>query len=90
MAEYVWDVLAPHYGDGDILPHPDDDLTRDAHIDPDEVEDMVADVFSRFALPQPTVRHPESVPEAMTIPAFARYLDGRRNALRNQIAPPAS
>ena len=84
VAEFVWDALGPYYGEGDTLPHLADDLTDDANIDPEDVEDMVADFFRRFALPEPTNQQPELVPASMTIASFAHYLDERLRSLRNQ------
>ncbi|WP_143066725.1 hypothetical protein [Sphingobium sp. YR768] len=51
VAEFLWDAISPYYGEGDILPHPDDDLATDAGIDSEDIEDMVADFFRLFALP---------------------------------------
>lgn len=90
VAEFVWDALGPYYGEGDILPHPDDDLTDDANIDPEDVEDIVADFFRRFSLPEPTKQQPEVIPASMSLLNFAHYLDGRLRTFRNQIPPLAS
>lgn len=90
VAEFVWDAIGPYYGEGDVPPHPADDLTDDANIDPQDVEDMVADFFRRFALQEPTVLEPEIVPISMSIATFAHYLDGRLRSLRNQKSLSAS
>ncbi|WP_311268361.1 hypothetical protein [Sphingobium sp. WCS2017Hpa-17] len=90
VAEFVWDALGPYYGEGDILPHPDDGLTEDANIDPEDVEDMVANFFRQFSLPEPTPQHPEFVPASMSISTLAHYLDERLRTFRNQIPPLAS
>lgn len=81
VAEYAWDIIGPYYGEGDILPHPDDDLSDDAGIDPEDIEDMVAEFFRHFALPEPTRKQPEQIPLPLTILKFAQYLDRRRNEL---------
>lgn len=82
VAEFLWDAISPYYGEGDILPHPDDDLEKDAGIDPEDIESIVADFFEIFALPEPTARSPETIPSSLSIAGFARYLDERRIALQ--------
>jgi hypothetical protein len=81
IAEFVWEMVGPYYGDGDIAPHPDDDLTLDANIDPEDVEDMVAEFFRRYELPQPTAQNPETIPAPLTILGLAIYLSRRRTEL---------
>jgi hypothetical protein len=82
VAEFLWDAISPYYGEGDILPHPDDDLATEAGIDSEDVEDMVADFFRLFAMPEPTAQSPETIPSPLSIAGFARYLNERRIALQ--------
>lgn len=82
VAEFLWNAISPYYGEGDILPHPDDDLEKDASIDPEDIEDIVADFFEIFALPEPTANSPETIPLPLSIAGFACYLDERRIALQ--------
>lgn len=77
VAEFVWDRIGPYYGEGDIFPHRDDDLDHDAGIDPEDVEDIVADFFRRFALAEPSNQKPEMIPMPLSIDGFARYLHDR-------------
>ena len=74
VAEFIWEALSSYYGDGDVLPHPDDDLIRDSGIDPDDIEHIVADFFSDNGLSEPTARNPENIPPDMSICAFGHYL----------------
>lgn len=75
VAEFVWDALGIYYAEGDLLPHPDDDLTDDAGIDPEDIEDIVALFFRQFSLREPTKQKPETIPAPLRIAGFARYLD---------------
>lgn len=77
VMDFVWDRIAPYYADGAILPHPDDDLDKDARIDPDDVEDIVADFFQRFSLPEPTRQQSEMIPSPLSVHGLAAYLDRR-------------
>ncbi|MDT7535974.1 hypothetical protein OVY48_21485 [Sphingobium sp. SA2] len=74
VTEFIWDALSPYYGDGDILPHQDDDLIRDAGIDPEDIEDIVASFFHQNRLSEPTTDDPEHIPQNMSICALGHYL----------------
>ncbi|PSO11183.1 hypothetical protein FB595_10157 [Sphingobium sp. AEW010] len=74
VAEFIWDALSPYYGDGDNLPHPNDDLIEDAGIDPEDLEDIVAKFFQEGGLSEPTASNPEHIPQDMSICDFGHYL----------------
>lgn len=77
VADFVWDALGRYYGEGDVPPHPDDDLSEDAGIDPEDIEDFVAAFFDDFSLPQPSKNDPEIIPKPLTLAGFAQYLQSK-------------
>jgi hypothetical protein len=72
----VRDTLAGYYLDG-ITPHPDDSFDAVLHVDQEEIQDMVEQVWKALALPVPTKADPEQIPNLMTVGDLALYVGSR-------------
>jgi hypothetical protein len=70
VAPAVRAALVPWYGEG-VVPRPEDTFKRFLKMDRGEIDDLVADVAARLAVPP---RGP-AMPDVADVAALARYFD---------------
>jgi hypothetical protein len=81
VAQAVRSVASRFYGEG-ISPHPDDDFARFLGVEPEEIEEMVAEVWPKLGLAEPTAADPQHIPQLRDLRELARYLDSIVTARR--------
>ena len=72
----LYDALLPTCVKG-VLPHPDDGLCGFYFEDPEDMEDLLKDMFDKLELPLPTRYEPEITPHLESARYLAVYLQGK-------------
>src|SRR5262249_24966912 len=75
IAAELHDWISSYYGP-EAAPHVDDHMQADVRIDPDDIEDFVTAFFERNALPMPSRKEPELLPDyrEATLTTYGLYL----------------
>lgn len=76
VATTLYDALKPSCVKG-VLPHPDDGLCGFYFDDPEDMEDLVEEMFEKLELPAPTRYEPEITPHLESARDLAGYLQGK-------------
>ena len=87
LSDFLYEALAEHCGEG-IRPNPHDSLSGFYAIDADHLGDLIEEAFDKFALPMPTPRRPEVVPELDTPAELGSYIEQRRRELETTAPGP--
>ena len=79
VAKTLYDALLPTCVKG-VLPHPDDGLCGFYFDDPEDMEDLIEDMFEKLELPMPTRYEPEITPHLESARDLAVYLQEKLNS----------
>ncbi len=60
-----------------VAPHPDDGLMGFYFEDPEDMEDLIEEMFDKLKLPKPTRYEPEITPELESLRSLAVYLQAK-------------
>lgn len=85
VAGRLYDALQGYSVKG-VAPHPDDGLYGFYFDDPEEMEDLVEEMFERLELPKPKRYDPEITPHMESARALAVYLQQKQDGL-SQFTP---
>jgi hypothetical protein len=76
VADAIHDSLAVLCVKG-VSPHPDDGLTGFYFDDPEDMEDLVEEMFEKLGLPMPTRYAPEITPHLNSVRELGVYLQSK-------------
>jgi hypothetical protein len=84
VAGTIYDALQPSCVKG-VAPHPDDGLCGFYFDDPEDMEDLIEEMFEKLGLPMPTRYEPEITPHLQSARELGVYLQSKIDNL--QIIP---
>jgi hypothetical protein len=76
VAAPLYDAVAELCVKG-VAPHPDDSLTGFYFDDPEDMEDLIAEMFDRLELPTPSRYAPEASPHLESLRSLSVYLQSK-------------
>ncbi len=76
IAGSLYDALLPSCVKG-VAPHPDDGLMGFYFDDPEDMEDLIEEMFRNLGLPMPTRYAPETTPHLQNVRELAAYLQSK-------------
>lgn len=80
VARAIYDALQSNCVEG-VAPHPDDGLCGFYFDDPEDMEDLIEEMFEKLGLPMPTRYEPEITPHLESARDLGIYLQSKVNML---------